>query len=130
MTKTTFALITSTLILIPVLTGCSRGTNETPAVPTERLTSAEAIQHGQQIYRQNCAVCHGMTGAGGARTAGFIVPPQNFQNPEWRSRVSPERVFDSITNGVPGTAMPAWKGLPEKDRWDLVAYVLSMNSPQ
>jgi DMSO reductase family type II enzyme heme b subunit len=28
-----------------------------------------------------------------------------------------------ITNGMPGTSMPGWAVLPEKDRWNLVAYL-------
>src|SRR5439155_481076 len=32
-------------------------------------------------------------------------------------------IFRVITDGMPGTSMPPWAVLPEKDRWNLVAYV-------
>ena len=36
---------------------------------------------------------------------------------------SDQDLFKIITDGMPGTSMPPWKVLPEKDRWDLVAYL-------
>jgi DMSO reductase family type II enzyme heme b subunit len=32
-------------------------------------------------------------------------------------------VFRILTEGMPGTSMPGWAVLPEKDRWNLVAYL-------
>ncbi len=34
------------------------------------------------------------------------------------------QLFDWITNGLPGTRMPAWKNkLSDTDRWNLVNYM-------
>ncbi|MFQ6030961.1 MAG: ethylbenzene dehydrogenase-related protein, partial [Dehalococcoidia bacterium] len=38
-----------------------------------------------------------------------------------------EDVFRTITNGMAGTAMPAWAHLPNSDRWALADYVLKLN---
>src|SRR5690349_14788905 len=34
-------------------------------------------------------------------------------------------ILNVITHGMPGTSMPDWQVLPDKDRWNLVAYVKS-----
>jgi mono/diheme cytochrome c family protein len=35
-----------------------------------------------------------------------------------------------ITNGIPGTAMPAWANvLSEAERWDVVNYIVSAFAP-
>jgi DMSO reductase family type II enzyme heme b subunit len=36
---------------------------------------------------------------------------------------SDQDIFNVITHGMPGTSMPGWAVLPDKDRWNLVAYV-------
>ncbi|OGW24858.1 MAG: Triheme cytochrome c, partial [Nitrospinae bacterium RIFCSPLOWO2_12_FULL_47_7] len=35
---------------------------------------------------------------------------------------SDQDIFNIISKGMPGTTMPAWKHLPENDRWSLVYY--------
>ena len=60
------------------------------------------------------AYCHGAGGMGGGA-------------PRLRGRdLDPAYVFKTVTNGVPGTPMMAFKGdLSEEQRWKLVAFVLS-----
>jgi mono/diheme cytochrome c family protein len=54
-------------------------------------------------------------------------PPRDFTNAAWRRSVRPRQIFDSIRDGVPGTAMPSWKGsLDDADIRALVAYVMSV----
>ncbi|MBI3015117.1 MAG: c-type cytochrome [Candidatus Tectomicrobia bacterium] len=67
---------------------------------------AEAQQRGDMnagkaVYGKKCAICHGEKGDGNGPGASDLV----------------------ITARMPGTSMPPWKGLPEKDRWNLVAYI-------
>jgi hypothetical protein len=40
--------------------------------------------------------------------------------------VTPEHVFRSIRDGVPGTAMPAWRALGDDSLANLTAYVLTL----
>jgi DMSO reductase family type II enzyme heme b subunit len=39
-------------------------------------------------------------------------------------------VFRIITEGMPGTSMPGWAVLPEKERWNLVAYLKTFAAEQ
>ena len=39
----------------------------------------------------------------------------------------PARLYDWITNGFPGSAMPAWRdSLSDTDRWNLVNFIRTM----
>ncbi len=97
------------------------------AVPEERLRSADARAHGRALYLQNCALCHGERADGrGVRQQALSTPPRDFTDPAWRARTSPRQVFHVIREGSPGTPMPAWKALDEKDAWDLTAYLLAV----
>ncbi|MGH7318021.1 MAG: c-type cytochrome, partial [Candidatus Rokuibacteriota bacterium] len=87
---------------------------------------------GKQVYGQRCALCHGTSGKGDGPAAELLSPrPRDFTAGKYkiRSTASPlatdQDLFRVITDGMPGTSMPAWKGLPEKERWALVAYLKS-----
>lgn len=85
------------------------------------------VQRGQQLFAQNCATCHGTTGKGDGPAAAALNPkPQDLTDDEWKHGGSPDQIFQTITNGVPGTAMVSWASLPEADRRALVEYILSL----
>jgi hypothetical protein len=73
-------------------------------------------------------LCHGEAGDGqGARHAAFARPPQDFTNQAWQQSVTPQHVYARIRDGVPGTAMPAWRTLGDPVLTDLTAYVVSLS---
>jgi mono/diheme cytochrome c family protein len=83
------------------------------------------------LYQQSCALCHGDRGDGrGARMSSFARGPRDFTNSAWKRSTSPVRVFRAIRDGLPGTAMPAWRALGSEKIADLTAYVLSFGAPQ
>jgi len=43
------------------------------------------------------------------------------------ARREPQRLFKVLRDGVPGTDMPSWRALSERERWDLVAFVRSLS---
>jgi mono/diheme cytochrome c family protein len=43
--------------------------------------------------------------------------------------VRPEQVFRAIRDGIPGTAMPAWRMLGDDALADLTAYVMTLGAP-
>jgi len=100
------------------------------------LGRAEAQQGGEPaqgkvIYEKKCALCHGTDGKGDGPGAVNLDPkPRDFTKAKYKIRTSASGqaptdadLFHVISDGMPGTSMPAWKVLPEKDRRDLVAYV-------
>jgi cytochrome c oxidase cbb3-type subunit 3 len=71
------------------------------------------------IFRGNCAQCHATDGGGN------IGP--NLTDDAWKNVRHPADIFTVISDGVPGTAMPAWKHrFREAQRILLAAYVASL----
>lgn len=121
----------ATLILL-ALSACSteeRGGEKynQVQVPVERIASDEARTRGREIYLDKCALCHGKDADGqGRRRKGLSSSPPNFQSNEWRQSVTPKDVFEVLSEGIRGTSMPAWPTLTDEQKWDVVAYVLSV----
>jgi DMSO reductase family type II enzyme heme b subunit len=87
---------------------------------------------GQAVYELKCAGCHGVKGDGKGAAAELLDPrPRDFTSGIYKIRTtvgkmpSDQDLLRVISEGMPGTSMPPWRVLPEKDRWDLVAYVKS-----
>jgi mono/diheme cytochrome c family protein len=79
----------------------------------------------KKVADTNCVTCHGASGKGDGAAAAALPPPEPA---DWTSaKVASEtdgEIFWKITNGR--GAMPPWKHLPEKDRWDLVNYIRTL----
>jgi DMSO reductase family type II enzyme heme b subunit len=87
---------------------------------------------GKVVYERKCALCHGEKGDGKGPGAERLHPaPRDFTSSVYKIRTTSNKIptdqdiFRVISEGMPGTSMPAWSVLPEKDRWNLVAYVKS-----
>jgi len=85
---------------------------------------------GKAIYEQKCLLCHGDKGDGKGAGAEHLLPrPRDFTRGLYKIRTTANKpptdqdLFKIITDGMPGTSMPPWAVLPEKDRWNLVAYL-------
>jgi DMSO reductase family type II enzyme heme b subunit len=85
---------------------------------------------GKAVYQLKCIGCHGEKGDGKGPAAELLVPqPRDFTSGIYKIRTtagkapSDQDLFKIITDGMPGTSMPPWAVLPEKDRWNLVAYI-------
>src|SRR2546428_1434275 len=85
---------------------------------------------GKAAYLRKCAGCHGEKGDGKGASAELLVPkPRDFTKGLYKIRStanktpSDQDLFRIITDGMPGTSMPSWAVLPDKDRHHLVAYL-------
>ena len=88
--------------------------------------TAEVVVAARPRYQELCAVCHGPRGLGDGAAALTLNPrPVNLtlhvpQHPDGD-------IFFWISEGVAGTAMPAWKTtLSEDERWRLVVYLRAL----
>lgn len=77
------------------------------------------VAEGKALFRSNCAFCHGATGEGG-------------RGPNLRGNLTHGNsiavIKSVIRNGIPGTQMPAYKGM-EADELDILArYVHDFSS--
>jgi mono/diheme cytochrome c family protein len=111
------------------LWGCAKESKPAPEVPVEKLRSAAVRARGEQLFRENCVLCHGEHADGkGVRSMGLDRKPANFTDPLWSQPESAARAFQSITRGVPGSPMPSWgTALSAEDRWALVAYITAVS---
>lgn len=82
------------------------------------LRSETAIANGKLRFAQNCNYCHGADGTGGKHRK---LQCRNFD---------PEYVFDTVTNGLESGSyfMPPWDHFSEEKRWELVAFIKSLDA--
>ena len=80
----------------------------------------EAVRAGQKLFVRHCAECHGENAQG---TAG--APRVSSQTVK---RASPGDVFWFLTNGNRRAGMPSWSRLPETRRWQIVAFLKSLDA--
>lgn len=85
---------------------------------------------GAELFARHCSSCHGAQGSGdGPAAAGLEPPPANMHNAARMDRLSLYDLFNSISLGVEGTAMPAFAArLNERERWDLASHVASLSA--
>jgi copper transport protein len=97
-----------------------------PIVP-----NSQSIAAGKAVYLQNCAHCHGASGKGDGPDGLLLNPRPADLTKHGVPRVHTDaQLFDWITNGLPGTRMPAWKDkLSDTDRWNLVNYIRFLAQP-
>jgi high-affinity iron transporter len=88
------------------------------------------VARGATLFSEQCASCHGATGHGdGLAAKGMDPPPANFLDAERMGKRSAFGLYNTVTLGVPGTPMRAFKELPDDDRWALAFYVASLPAP-
>jgi len=85
---------------------------------------------GAPLYAQNCAVCHGNTGAGdGPAGIGLTPPPANLRDAERLDRLSLYDVYNTLGLGVEGTDMPSFADqLDDRQRWDIASYIAGFSA--
>ncbi len=115
--------------LVALAAGCSG--ESVPAPPEDVLTSEEAVRAGEDLYRRNCSLCHGLSGHGDGPQARSLNPSpadlRNLRGP----RAVPGYWFLRIQRGGregplarERSAMPAFgEHLSDEQIWQLVAYL-------
>lgn len=107
----------------------------TPPVPlTARFATnpvpdtKESWDAGRATYQKNCAICHGPRALGDGPAA-FTLNPRPFNLQLHVPLHAPGEAYYWISDGVAGTAMPAWKDtLSDTERWQLVRFLYALAS--
>ena len=90
-------------------------------------TETPSLDEARALYARSCAICHGRGGdARGPEAAHLDPPPPSFRDPARLLALSPYRVYNTLTFGVPGTAMASFESLSTTERWALAFYVLRL----
>ncbi len=101
-------------------------------MPTESRSRMSSPPHrdsamldmGRTVYAVNCAHCHGPTGTGDGKVAGFLLNrPTNLHAPHVAAK--PEAaLYAIVSEGI--AVMPSFKGtLSVEERWAVVYHVKS-----
>ena len=91
---------------------------------------APNLESGRALYQQACAACHGAAGTPHVEHLELSTRPTAFASRREVARLSPRRIYATVTFGVPGTAMPSFaEALDEDARWDLAYAVLLFAHP-
>jgi mono/diheme cytochrome c family protein len=104
----------------------------TPAPTLGALYPASApdMQAGAALFAQNCAPCHGTSGLGnGPQSQQLPVPVPAIGLADIARSASPAEWFSTVSQGNLDRFMPPFVGaLSDQQRWDVVAYVLSLHA--
>jgi cytochrome c oxidase cbb3-type subunit 3 len=85
---------------------------------------AKAAKAGEYQFRINCALCHGLGARGGGRGPDLTRAQKKHTH-------SDAEMFQVISNGIPGTAMPAngtngqGVGMTDEEIWQIITYIRS-----
>jgi mono/diheme cytochrome c family protein len=145
------------LSILLILTGCSLSEDVTPppelatrqaaeqipqatqqrpapepqATRTEERSTPEMppdLSKGEQLYLENCEPCHGPAGlGGGVMSDNLEVRPPLLGDPAFASGVLPSDWYLTVTQGRMEQFMPPFVNLSDTQRWDVVAYALSLS---
>jgi mono/diheme cytochrome c family protein len=87
---------------------------------------------GAPIYVEKCAPCHGETGLGdGPQASQLPNPPSALGDVNESRQAIPADWYLAVTQGNLEQFMPPFNSLSDSQRWDVVAYALSLSvSPQ
>jgi mono/diheme cytochrome c family protein len=102
---------------------------EAPVVssPSE---STPNIFRGAAIYAESCEPCHGASGLGdGSMSANLDVPIPALGDIKLAREVKPIDWYGVVTEGRMEDFMPPFTSLSDSQRWDVVAYALSLSYP-
>lgn len=123
-------LKTVAMILLLALGGCKSNKFSAPMKLGGKWVSAATLNHGYDIYMNNCMSCHGVNGDGvGPATQGQMPLPRNFQqglfkfaNVQGGELPRDEDLKRTIRYGLRGTGMLPWD-LEDKDLDAVTQYI-------
>jgi cytochrome c oxidase cbb3-type subunit III len=118
-------LLRTVMLPMALLTGLlvQSGLAQTVGKPNSKNAAGNAtgIREGASLFRANCSPCHGLSARGGGRGP-------DLTSGRWTHGSTNAAIFRTISQGVPGTEMPA-NGFEDSEIWAIIAYLRSL-APQ
>lgn len=135
------SIIAAAAVVLFLLSACSLAEDITPP-PGYQAPSPAVVEtvypivppdtaNGAAIFAEKCAPCHGEAGRGnGSMASNLSVDVPAIGRAEVALSARPADWFDLVTNGRMERSMPPFKSLDDRQRWDVVAYALSLHVTQ
>ena len=131
--------------LVVVLSACSLAADITPPPgselqPTQQATNALVassvypivppdLEYGAKLYSKECAPCHGTSGRGdGPQASQLSVPVAPLGLSDSSRQSTPAEWYTLVTQGNLEKFMPPFSNLTDRQRWDVVAYAMSLST--
>jgi mono/diheme cytochrome c family protein len=99
-------------------------------MPEGLMEDTAQLAAGHELFRDKCASCHGKPSEGRSIRAAFFQPPAPDFTEAHYQEIDPAYLFWRIEFGKTvepylssGSVMPAWRGLTDREIWQLVAYL-------
>ncbi|MBI2429432.1 MAG: cytochrome c [Ignavibacteriales bacterium] len=88
-------------------------------------SSKALIDKGANLYKANCASCHGDNGMGdGLSAAALTVKPRNFHSAEgWKNGRKVSNIYKTLQDGILLSGMPAFNYTPAEDRFAIIHFI-------
>jgi cytochrome c oxidase cbb3-type subunit 3 len=112
-----FALLVTPVFLLQARVPAPQAAQEKPA-SNPLAGDPSATKEGASLFRSNCSPCHGLNAHGGGRGP-------DLTSGRWTHGSSDAEIFRTISQGVPGTQMPA-NGFEDSETWAIIAYLRSL----
>jgi S1-C subfamily serine protease len=92
-----------------------------------RPSNLPNLANGRRLWASDCAPCHGASGDGDGPLATDMNPSPTAFSSALANRLSPRQVYNALTFGVDGTAMPSFSAAySEQQRWDVAFLALTL----
>jgi mono/diheme cytochrome c family protein len=103
----------------------AQGEWKAPAEAKNMKNPVTGVADAKKAVETNCTPCHGASGKGDGPAAAALPPPKpaDWTSAKVQGQTDGE-LFWKITSGR--GAMPPWKHLPDKDRWEIVNYIRTL----
>jgi len=97
--------------------------------------SQEKAIEGRKVYEKYCIGCHGEKGDGnGVAAEDLIIKPRDFTLGLFKFKSTPtgslptdDDLKKTITTGLPTSAMPGFRLVPDADKENVIAYIKSLS---
>ncbi|MCL4511082.1 MAG: c-type cytochrome [Bacteroidetes bacterium] len=113
------------------LTAVKGGASEKIDLSTLLEPTKQQLARGEQLFKMDCAPCHGLDGKGDGPAAASLNPkPRDFHSTTgWINGRKLSQMLKTVSEGIPGSAMVSFAGsLPITDRLAVVDYIRTFSS--
>jgi mono/diheme cytochrome c family protein len=89
------------------------------------VASDSLVAAGRELFRTNCAACHGDNGMGDGPTAPTLDPkPRNFHSlTGWTNGSKVSQIYRTLEEGIPRTGMASYSYMAPRDRIALAHFI-------